>query len=86
MPKVNISRTAKLDDAFRKVYSFFCAGISDDQACKIMGYSKPTHYKRQKHPEQLTLGELRILYREAKLPDEVFMRMIREEPSDQRHN
>lgn len=86
MPKVNISRTAKLDDASRKVYSFFCAGISDDQACKIMGYSRPTHYKRQKNPEQFTLGELRILYREAKLPDEVFMRMIREEPDAQRRN
>lgn len=80
MPKVNISRNAKLNDAARKVYGYFCAGISDDQACRIMGYSRPTHYKRLKNPEQFTLGELRTLFREAKLPDEVFMRMIREEP------
>ena len=80
MPKVNINRNAKLNDAARKVYGFFRTGITDNQACKIMGYSKTTLYKRQKNPEQTTLGELRILYREAKLPDEVFMRMIREEP------
>ena len=80
MPKVNINRNAKLNDAARKVYGFFRTGITDNQACRIMGYSKPTHYKRMQNPEQFTLGELRILYREAKLPDEVFMRMIREEP------
>ena len=80
MPKVNLNRNAKLNDASRKVYNFFCTGISDDQACRIMGYSKPTHYKRLKNPEKFTLDELRILYREAKLPDEVFLRMIREEP------
>ena len=80
MPKVNINRNAKLNDAARKIYGFFHTCLSDDQVCRIMGYSKPTHYKRLKNPEQFTLGELRIIYREAKLPDEVFMRMIREEP------
>lgn len=80
MPKVNINRNAKLNDAARKVYGFFRSGLSDDQACKIMGFEKATLYRRQKNPEQFTLGELRILYMEAKLPDEVFMRMIREDP------
>ncbi len=80
MPKVNINRNAKLNDAARKVYGFFRSGLSDDQTCKIMGFEKATLYRRQKNPEQFTLGELRILYREANLPDEVFMRMIREDP------
>lgn len=80
MPKVSIGKNSKLNDSARKIYSFFCTGISDEQVCKIMGYSRPTHYKRMKNPEQFTLEEIRILYRESKLPDEVFMRMIREDP------
>lgn len=81
MPKVNLNRDAPLNEAAKKIYCFFSTGISENKACKIMGYSKATHYNRQKNPEQFTLGELRTLYREANLPDEVFMRMIREEPT-----
>lgn len=80
MPKVTLNKNAPLDEAARKVYGFFSSGISDERACKIMGYTRTTHYRRINHPDSFTLAELRTLYRETKLPDEVFMRMIREEP------
>ena len=44
-----------------------------------MGYSDATDCNRLKAPEFFTLRELRILYKEAQLPDEEFMKMIREE-------
>lgn len=86
MPKVNVNRDAPLNAAAQKVYQYFQAGLAEKQICRIMGYDRSTHYRRMKRPEQFTLAELRILYREAKLPDEVFMRMIREDPSEKRHN
>lgn len=42
-----------------------------------MGYSAATDVNRMHDPELFTLRELRILYKEAKLPDEEFMKMIR---------
>ena len=79
MPKVKLNRDAPLNEAAKRFYHFFRAGKSKSQICKLMGYSDATDCNRLKAPEFFTLRELRILYKEAQLPDEEFMKMIREE-------
>nr|DAT31875.1 MAG TPA: hypothetical protein [Caudoviricetes sp.] len=79
MPKVKLNRDAPLNEATKRFYHFFRAGKSKAQICKLMGYSDATDCNRLKAPEFFTLRELRILYKEAQLPDEEFMKMIREE-------
>lgn len=79
MPKVKLNRDAPLNEAAKRFYHFFRAGKSKTQICKLMGYSDATDCNRLKAPEFFTLRELRILYKEAQLPDEEFMKMIREE-------
>lgn len=79
MPKVRLSRDAVLNDAAKRFYHFFRAGKSKTQICKLMGYSPSTDMNRIHNPEFFTLRELRILYKEAQLPDEEFMKMIRED-------
>lgn len=80
MPKVNLNRDAPLNEAAKQFYEYVRAGLTRKQLYKIMGYSHTTDCQRVKKPEFFTLRELRILYREANLPDEVFLRMIREDP------
>ena len=79
MPKVNLNRNAPLNEAAKRFYHFVRAGKSKAQICKLMGYSAGTDVSRTHDPEFFTLRELRILYEEAKLPDEEFMKMIRKE-------
>jgi hypothetical protein len=79
IPKVKLNRDAPLNEAAKRFYHFFRAGKSKAQICKLMGYSDATDCNRLKAPEFFTLRELRILYKEAQLPDEEFMKMIREE-------
>lgn len=77
MPKVNLNRDAPLNEAAKRFYHFVRSGMSKKQICKLMGYSAATDVNRMHDPELFTLKELRILYKEAKLPDEEFMKMIR---------
>ena len=70
MPKVKLNRDAPLNEAAKRFYHFFRAGKSKSQICKLMGYSDATDCNRLKAPEFFTLRELRILYKEAQLPDE----------------
>lgn len=79
MPKVNLNRDAPLNEAAKRFYRFVRAGKDKAQICKLMGYSAATDVNRMHDPEFFTLRELRVLYREAKLPDEEFMKMIRRE-------
>lgn len=78
MPKVNLGRDV-LNEEARKFYIYVRSCVSKEKLCKLMGYTPRTDTNRMNIPENLTLKELRVLYREANLPDEVFMRMIREE-------
>lgn len=77
--KRGLSKVAKLNNAAIAFYKYLLGNRDYKEVCKIMGYCHTTHHKRLKEPESFTLKELRIIYREAQLPDEVFMRMIREE-------
>ena len=78
MPKVNLNRDAPLNEAAKRFYCFVRAGKNKNQICKL-GFSATTDCNRINNPDLFTLKELRILYREAKLSDEEFMKMIREE-------
>lgn len=77
MPRVNLNRDAPLNEAAKRFYLFVRSGKSKSQICKLMGFSAGTDCNRINDPEFFTLRELRILYREARLSDEEFMKMIR---------
>lgn len=79
MPKVKLNREAPLNEEAKRFYHFVRAGKNKAQICKMMGYSSATDNNRINKPEFFTLRELRILYKEANLSDEEFMKMIREE-------
>lgn len=79
MPKVNLNRDAPLNDAAKQIYQYLQAQTGVQKLIKMMGYGQTTHCKRKKHPEDLTLEQLRIIYKEAHLTDAEFMRMVRAE-------
>lgn len=79
MPRVNLNRDAPLNDAAKQIYQYLQAQMGVPKLSKIMGYGQTTHCKRKKHPEDLTLEQLRIIYKEAHLTDAEFMRMVRAE-------
>lgn len=85
MPKVNLNRDAPLNDAAKQIYQYLQAQMGVQKLIKMMGYGQTTHCKRKKHPEDLTLEQLRIIYKEAHLTDAEFMKMVRVE-SDRNEN
>lgn len=79
MPKVNLNRDAPLNDAAKQIYQYLQSQTGVQRLSKMMGYGQTTHCKRKKHPEDLTLEQLRIIYKEAHLTDAEFMKMVRAE-------
>ncbi len=77
MPKVNLNKDAPLDNAAKQIYQYLQAQTGVQKLIKMMGYGQTTHCKRKKHPEDLTLEQLRIIYKEAHLTDAEFMKMVR---------
>lgn len=77
MPKVNLSRESPVNETAKAIYTYFQAMVGTQRLLKLMGYGSTTHCQRKKHPENLTLEQLRVIYRSAHLSDEEFMKMIR---------
>ena len=77
MPKVTLSKSQSLNKNAILLYKHFASEHSYSEICKIMGYSRETHYNRRKNPEDFTLAQLRTLYKEAHLTDSEFMAMVR---------
>lgn len=77
MPKVNLSRESPVNETAKAIYKYFQAVVGTQNLLKLMGYGSTTHCQRKNHPENLTLDQLRTIYKAAHLSDEEFMRMIR---------
>lgn len=77
MPRVTLTKSQSLNKNAILLYKHFTSEHRLAEVHKIMGYSRETHYNRQKHPEDFTLAQLRTLYKEAHLTDAEFMSMVR---------
>lgn len=77
MPRVNLSKESPLNETAKSIYCYFQSKVGASNLLKLMGYSHSTHALRKNHPENLTLAQLRVIYKETHLTDEEFMKMIR---------
>ena len=67
----------KLDENARKMIEHAAVECKPKMLCKAAGISVPSYYNRKKKPEDMTLRELRVLYRVGKLTDEQVLSAIR---------
>ena len=79
MPKVHLTSISVQNEVAIKVYKHISVDYPREKLCKLMGYSLGTHRNRKRDPESFTLRELRIMYKLSDAPDEVFLRMLRDD-------
>ncbi len=74
---MKLSENQKLNENTRKLIAHASVECDRKKLCKASGVSEATYYRHIKRPEDITLGELRALFRLGKLTDDQLLSAIR---------
>lgn len=78
MPKVKLG-TTELDDNYRYYLRHIMVDTPGKALCKLLRISESCLYHHRKHPELITVRELRILRSTGRLTDEQLLAILRKE-------
>lgn len=84
MPKAKLG-TVELDDNYRYYLKHIMVDTPGKQLCKLLKISESCLYLHRKHPERITVRELRILRNTGRLTDAQLLSILRKEESGDRN-